>query len=65
MIRWLLDRWRARQRDIDLRILWPVCKENARDLDHAKAAFAYHAFHDGAWLHLGDAEIARQIEALQ
>ena len=64
MIRWLLDRWHARQRSIDLRILWPVCKENARDLDHAKAAFAYHAFHDRAWLSLGDDEIARQIEEL-
>ncbi len=64
MIGWLIDRWRSRQRRIDLEILWPACKANARDLDHAKAAFAYHAFHDRAWLYLGDAEIARQIERL-
>lgn len=64
MIRWLLTRWHARQRAIDLRILWPACKDNARDLDHARAAFAYHAFHDRAWLELGDDEIARRINAL-
>ena len=41
-----LNYWWARQRAIDLEILWPICKENARDLDHAKAAFAMHAFDD-------------------
>jgi hypothetical protein len=63
-MRWLMNLWRERQRSIDLQILWPVCKENARDLDHARAAFAYHAFHDSAWLCLGDDEIKRRIDAL-
>jgi hypothetical protein len=63
-MRWLMNWWRQRQRSIDLSILWPVCKEKATDLDHAKAAFAMHAFHDPAWLALGDDEIKRQIDAL-
>jgi hypothetical protein len=63
-MRWLMNWWRQRQRAIDLSILWPSCKEQATDLDHAKAAFAMHAFHDPAWLPLGDDEIRRQIDAL-
>jgi len=46
--------WRARHRRLDLMILWPACKQNEPDLDHAKAAFAMHAFRDLAWLELGD-----------
>jgi hypothetical protein len=64
VMRWLMNWWRQRQRAIDLSILWPACKEQATDLDHAKAAFAMHAFHDPAWLALGDDEIRRQIDAL-
>ena len=63
-MRWLIDLWRQRQRAIDLRILWPACKENAADLDHAKAAFARHAFHDAAWTCLGEDEIKRRINEL-
>jgi hypothetical protein len=59
-----LNLWRERQRSIDLRILWPACKQNADDLDHAKAAFAMHAFHDPAWICLGDDEIKRRIDEL-
>ncbi|HEX5211637.1 MAG TPA: hypothetical protein VFW22_07880 [Pseudolabrys sp.] len=65
MIHWLLNKWRAHQRAIDLEILWPVCRKQASDLDHAKAAFAVHAFHDPAWLNLGEEEIIRRIEALE
>jgi hypothetical protein len=46
--------WHVRQRRIDLDILWPICRREAKDLDHAKAAFAVHAYHDPAWLELGD-----------
>ena len=63
-MRWLIDLWHERQRAIDLRILWPVCKNLAPDLDHAQAAFAMHAFHDKAWLCLGDDEIRRRINEL-
>jgi hypothetical protein len=65
MIQWLLDRWHARQRAIDIDILWPACCRNAQDLDHAKAAFAKHAFHDEAWLCLGENEILTQINRLE
>jgi hypothetical protein len=65
MMRWLLNLWRNRQREVDLEILWPSCKEQAVDLDHAKAAFAMHAFHDRAWLVLGDDEIRRRIDGLK
>jgi hypothetical protein len=65
MIRWLRAWWAARQRAIDMEILWPSCLELAPDLDHAKAAFAFHAFNDPAWLILGEAEIQRRIDALR
>ena len=72
MIRWLLDKWRARQRAIDLEILWPTCKRLAEEkergedaLEMARAAFAVHAFKDPAWLTLGEDEVFRRIEALE
>lgn len=61
---WLLSFWYKRQRAIDLQILWPSCRDLAPDLDHAKAAFAVHAYHDRAWLTLGEAEIWRIIKVL-
>ena len=45
LLRW----WRARQRRVDLSILWPVCKEQAGDIDRARAAFYMHAINDTAW----------------
>lgn len=65
MIRWLLNWYNARRRAIDLEILWPICKEKATDLDHAKAAFAVHAFNDPAWMCLGHDEVYSRIDALQ
>jgi PIN domain nuclease of toxin-antitoxin system len=65
MIRRLFAWWRARQRAIDLDILWPACKAHAMDLDQAKAVFAVHAFHDPAWLSLGDRAIIDFIEGLE
>ncbi len=61
---WLVRRWRAHQRAIDLRILWPACRDLGPDLDSARATFAVHAFHDPAWLSLGDDEIIRIIDGL-
>lgn len=49
MMRWLQRLWWARQRKIDLQVLWPVCKDGAQDLDHARAAFMHHAAQDPAW----------------
>jgi hypothetical protein len=63
-MRWLLRIWHRRQRSIDMQILWPSCRDLAPDLDHAKAAFAVHAYRDRAWLELGEDEIARVIDGL-
>ena len=64
-VAFLLRWWHARQRAIDLRILWPACRDQTDDLDRARMAFAIHAFHDKAWLCLGDDEIKRQISELR
>lgn len=61
----LLFNYNHQRRQIDLQILWPSCKKYAPDLDHAKAAFAMHAFNDEAWKSLGHDEIARRIDALE
>jgi hypothetical protein len=64
-MRWLLSKWHARLRHIDTEILWPSCRDQASDLDHAKDAFAAHAFHDHAWASLGEAEVYRIIDGLE
>ena len=64
MIRWLIRRWHARQRAIDLNILWPSCKNMASNMDEAKAVFACHAYHDPAWLELGEGAIYDFIDGL-
>jgi hypothetical protein len=64
-MRWLMNWWHARQRAIDLATLWPSCRDQTDDIGHAKEAFAMHAFHDRAWLVLGDDEIRRRIEVLR
>jgi hypothetical protein len=65
MMRWMYDLWYARQRKIDLAVLWPICCKHAKDIDHAKAAFAAHAFNDPAWLRLGKGEVAQRINKLE
>lgn len=65
MITRLRGLWYARQRKIDLQILWPSCVAVARDLDHAKAAFAVHALGDPAWVFLGHNEAYRIIDELK
>lgn len=64
MITWITRRRQARQRALDLKILWPSCRDLAPDLDHARAIFAVHAFNDPAWLYLGESEIVRIIDTL-
>jgi len=68
--------WYWHTRRCDLSILWPACKEEARRrraemgwsyqdaLNHARAAFAVHAYKDAGWLWLGDEEIKKRIERL-
>jgi hypothetical protein len=66
MIRWLLKPWRAHLRRIDLRVLWPECKRQAKaleqteiaPLDLAKAAFMSHCANDPVWtLDYSEAEL--------
>jgi hypothetical protein len=64
--------WRARQRDIDLQILWPICKREAAAkfsddsaLGWAKTAFAMHACADDAWRELGEDKLIAFIETLE
>ena len=63
----LRNLWWARQRSADLKILWPVCREQyARDLDRARAAFAIHAFHDPCWIsYYGSHELVKVIKELR
>jgi hypothetical protein len=60
----LFFNYNHRRRQLDIKILWPVCRHYADNLDHAKAAFALHAFADPAWKSLKHEEILRRIEAL-
>jgi hypothetical protein len=61
----LQDWWAARQRAVDLEILWPICKQQAFDFDEARYVFAIHAISDPAWLRLPAEEIKRIIGELQ
>jgi hypothetical protein len=66
---WITGLWHARQRSIDVGILWKACKQEVDNqgmtLDHAKVAFAAHVYHDKAWLVLGEDEIRRRIGELK
>lgn len=56
------DRWRRR---VDIKELWPACKEHAKDIPHAKAAFFYHIIHDHAWTrHYTEYELWQFVEDL-
>jgi hypothetical protein len=64
LLKLIADWWHARQRAIDMQILWPICLRGAPDLDHALAAFAVHCFNDPAWLALGEDELRWRINRL-
>jgi hypothetical protein len=48
-----------------MEILWPQCCALAQDLDHAKMAFAVHAYSDTAWTCLGDDALYKFIDQLE
>ena len=57
--------WRAHQRRMDLAILWPVCKQEAPTLEHAKLAFLTHALNDTAWTKdYGREALVRYVDTL-
>lgn len=64
MLKWLRNLWWARQRATDLQILWPVCKEQARDLDHAKVAFMVHAANDPCWVRYYGEDLWKIVDKL-
>ena len=49
MISWIRNYTDKRRRTVDLKILWPCCKEKAPNLELARAAFAFHVYQDEAW----------------
>ncbi len=60
------DIWWQRQRDTDLNILWPACKEQTPDIEIAKAMFALHVFKDSAWIEFyGKEKLLNFIEKLE
>lgn len=64
-MRWLRDWWWARQRKIDIAILWPCCKEVAFDVTQARQAFMQHALRDPAWIeHYGYNGLEHAVEEL-
>lgn len=69
MFSWFLELWHSRCRKLDLEILWPSCCIQALQFDlgieSAKAAFAFHAFNDSAWISLGHAELIKFIDELK
>lgn len=62
MFRRLLGWWRARQRRIDLQILWPECQKAAPDLFHAQGAFLLHTAMDPAWSGFGDDDVLNVLD---
>ncbi len=61
-ITWL---WHRRQRKIDLEILWPAIKSQARDLLHARAMFQQHMNIDSAWRRLEEAQKRHVLDRLE
>lgn len=60
----LLEPWHRRQRRYDALYLWPAMLREVVDLEHARAAFAYHASIDSAWKHLSAEKTLREMDEL-
>jgi hypothetical protein len=61
MMFWIVRWWRKWQRNVDLEILWPVCKTKARNLEDAREAFLLHAKLDPAWQDMSEQEVLRML----
>lgn len=68
MIRRLVRNWveagHRRQRETDIRDLWPVILEGAQDMGHAYRAFALHAVESPHWRYLGPNGIHAELMKL-
>jgi hypothetical protein len=65
MIKWLLNKWHARLRRIDIEVLWPICKDKTSSIQEARKVFLFHIFLDNAWRELGGDEIYRIVGGLE
>lgn len=65
MISWLRDRWYARQRHLDLELLWPAIRRHESDLSRARAAFGFHCLMTPAWYSLGLDQIENILRDLR
>lgn len=63
--RWLMKRWRERQRAADLELLWPACYDQTGDLESARQVFMVHVHLDDAWSDLSDAEVQAIVDKLE
>jgi hypothetical protein len=61
----VLGWWRARQRAIDVDVLWPAIAKNAQCPTAAREAFKLHARMSRAWDGFGAAELDALIRRLQ
>lgn len=65
-MKFLRNYFHARQRKVDLQILWPALKDAANNLEEARAGFFLHAMEDRCWTdHYTSTELAAYIEALR
>lgn len=66
MILWIRNWWWAQQRKTDMKVLWPVCKDQTHSLEQARAVFALHALNDPAWRqHYGGDGLMDFIDTLE
>lgn len=63
-MRWIKNWWYARQRQVDIKILWPECVRYSPNLEMAKAMFEVHAYNDFAWMVLGEEAVEKIIDGL-
>ena len=64
-MQWLRRWWHARQRKVDLNILWPQIRIRATSLEQARKAFLMFAVHDESWKCLGEEGIYQEILKLR
>jgi len=66
MFKFLFGLWDKTNRNTDMRILWPICKQHAESLDVAKAAFFMHVSNDPAWYqHYSESDLIDFVDNLQ
>lgn len=54
--------WDQRCRDLDLRLLWPSFKYQAKSLEQARTGFLIHMANDSAYYGMTEEEITRFVE---